>query len=296
MKKIFEQLSLKAKKTLRSVKWVDTLVSNCLEIHAPAMSVPVVFGVQVDNTMNPGTPAYGDAYVITDVSEVHTSFELAASVADNDIVFFNGKVFEVAISADDAIAKGFVLETFDRNTGTKFVFDGIAWAAVGGAGLSAAEDTTITGSWSFDIVNGGVQSVTTDDATLAAATYLFGMAYDSAISPDWIEDFRCVGYGAVGATGYNANRHLLTGASNAGLFAADSNGADAHIDASANGAGDSQINILGDLIITNGVQTVLGHKTGTLAAPPANMLAGEAWADTTDSATNPIYRICLAGT
>ena len=37
--------------------------------------------------------------------------------------------------------------------------------------------------------------------------------------------------------------------------------------------------------------TVQGMKTGTLANPPATLVANEIWADTTDSTTNPILRI-----
>lgn len=41
---------------------------------------------------------------------------------------------------------------------------------------------------------------------------------------------------------------------------------------------------------------ISGYKSGTLASPPASLVVGERWADTTDSATHPIIRISTTTT
>jgi len=60
--------------------------------------------------------------------------------------------------------------------------------------------------------------------------------------------------------------------------------------------GTSQKTITADTIKLTGVQQHNGYKSGTLASPPAGMVIGEVWADTTDSATHPIYRISTVAT
>lgn len=294
MKKIFEQLRISARKA--STQWIDTLVGNCIDIRSPAMSIPKVADIQLDATLDPGaSPVYGDAYIITDIENLHANFIVAANVANNDIVYWDGKAFVVAIAATTAASKGLIIKTYVSVMRRDYILVDDVWAAIT-AGLDTASDTVITGSWTFDIVNEGVQCLTTDDPTLAAATYLFGTFYDHSDSPDYIYNYNMVGFGTVGSTGYYGYRQLNTGVAASVLCAGDTAAGEATIAVSVNGVGDSQCNITGDLIQVAGVLKCTGGKTGTLIAPPANLIIGEVWADTTDSAVHPIYRISTVNT
>lgn len=294
MKKILDQLEYSARK-LKHI-WVDAIVSNFFDVRSPSMGVPTVRAVQVDNTLNPGTSIeYGRSYILTNVSDLHANFIVPANVADNDIVTWTGRFFTITMKAADATAKGLVVKTYVTSTDEDYVFDGSTWG-IPVTALDTARDTTITGSWTFDIVNEGVQCLTTDDPTLAAATYLFGIAYDYSALPDYIYNYNMVGFGTVGSTGHYGYRHLNTGVAASVLRAGDTAAGEAVIAVSVNGVGDSQCNITGDLIHAAGVLKCTGGKTGTLAAPPADLIIGEVWADTTDSAVHPIYRISTVNT
>lgn len=61
-----------------------------------------VKGVQEDNTLDPGTPAQGDRYIITDSTALHANFGSISGLANGDIVEFNGSEFVVAFDFSDA--------------------------------------------------------------------------------------------------------------------------------------------------------------------------------------------------
>lgn len=293
MNKIYEQLQFSFRR-MRNI-WADTICSNFLDIRTPSMGVATVRAVQVDNTLNPGTSIeYGRSYILTDVSNLHANFIVPADVADNDIVTWTGRFFTITMKAADATAKGLVVKTYVTSTNEEYVFAGSAWAATN-AGFNNATDEVITGSWSFDIVNNGWQCLTTDDPTLAAATHLFGISYDLATDPNYTYDYRFISFGTAGSTGYYSYRQLVTGEQSAAIIAGDGIG-NATISVIADGAGNTESTISADLNTISGVQRHTGGKTGTLAAPPANLIIGEVWADTTDSAVHPIYRISTVNT
>src|SRR5690606_26730880 len=53
-------------------------------------------------------------------------------------------------------------------------------------------------------------------------------------------------------------------------------------------AGVDATNVTADNLIVTGQV-----PTGTLATPPAGVLSGDMWADTTDSSTHPVVRVML---
>lgn len=61
-----------------------------------------VKGIQEDNTLDPGVPAEGDRYIITDSANLHANFGSITGLGDADIVEFNGSEFVVAFDFDVA--------------------------------------------------------------------------------------------------------------------------------------------------------------------------------------------------
>lgn len=266
------------------------IVSDFLQIVAPAQKMPTVLGVQVDATLDPGaSPADRDAYILTDTAALHANFGTIAGVGDDDIVMYKNGAFVVVFDASAVVANDRI-QTRNIATDKDWVYSG-GWAA---SGFDAAADQTITGAWSFTLTSGEIQGLITDDPTLAAPNYLFGIANDF-LAPNTLYEYRRTAYGTSGSVGYDSGFNKITGVGSARIIAG--NGANnAEIAVSTDGSGNSITNIKGDVIIQNGVQQLIGYKTGTLAAPPAGLIIGEPWADTTDSATHPIYRISTVTT
>lgn len=293
MNKIYEQLQFSFRR-MRNI-WADTICSNFLDIRTPSMGVATVRAVQVDNTLNPGTSIeYGRSYILTDVSNLHANFIVPADVADNDIVTWTGRFFTITMKAADATAKGLIVKTHVTSTDEEYVFAGSAWAVA--SGLDTAADQTITGSWSFALNDGVPQLLTTDDPGLANATYVF-MVGDNILSPNIRYDMRRLIIDSQNNIdgGYYAYCDLIT-KENAATIIAQNGGNLANVAVSASASGETEAYITGDMVTIDGMQKHLGYKTGTLAMPPANLIIGEVWADTTDSAVHPIYRISTVNT
>lgn len=54
--------------------------------------------IQVDNTLDAGTPAAGDRYILTNVLSLHASFGAIEGISNNDIVEYDGTAFNIVFS------------------------------------------------------------------------------------------------------------------------------------------------------------------------------------------------------
>lgn len=290
MKKIYDQIELSFRKLKNH--FIDTIVSDFLDIRSPSMGVPTVRAVQVDNTLNPGTSIeYGRAYILTDVSELHANFIVPADVADNDIVMWTGRFFKIVMRAADATAKGLVVKTYVTSTDEDYTFSDSAWTS-GTSSFDPAANTVVTGAWSFDI-SGGKSFIVSDDPTLVAPSLLFGL-FDGSLSPDTIYSYNS--YSNVDDEVGNYWVYDKISLASTYLSCCKNALGEAVETLSVSTSGVSLKSITADKIQLTGVQQHSGYKSGTLASPPAAMVIGEVWADTTDSATHPIYRISTVTT
>lgn len=100
------------------------IVSDFLQIVAPAQKIPTVLGVQVDATLDPGaSPADRDAYILTNTAALHANFGSITGVGDNDIVMYKSGAFRIVFDASVSDANDRI-ETFDVSTDTKYRFSG----------------------------------------------------------------------------------------------------------------------------------------------------------------------------
>ena len=270
------------------------IVSDFLQIVAPAQKIPTVLGVQVDATLDPGaSPADRDAYILTNTAALHANFGSITGVGNGDIVMYKSGAFVVVFDASAAGSNDRV-QTRNVATDKDWVYSG-GWAATN-AGFNNAADEVITGSWSFALNDGVPQLLITDDPGLANATYIF-MVGDSTFSPNIRYDMRRLIVDSQNNIdgGYYAYCDLIT-KENAVVIIAQNGGNVANVSVSTSASGETEAYITGDMVTIDGMQKHLGYKTGTLIAPPAGLIIGEVWADTTDSATHPIYRISTVTT
>lgn len=84
-----------------------------------------VIAMQVDGTLNPGTPTVGDRYIMLDVSAAHTNFKgtygsvagwvTGEALGDNDIVEWNGTNFIKSFDSSAATSPATVTVGTDKN-------------------------------------------------------------------------------------------------------------------------------------------------------------------------------------
>lgn len=91
-----------------------------------------VLAVQVDATLNPGTPAEGDRYIITNAAALHAGFGPITGLGNGDIVqYVSGEfvvAYDVSVAADQAAG---TLAT-DLSSGRFFRYNGTTWSAFEG--------------------------------------------------------------------------------------------------------------------------------------------------------------------
>lgn len=182
------------------------------------------------------------------------------------------------ISADD---DGSVLSLLDIRNDNGYAAEGMSVEPDGSSSKSVVVgDYTVNIDGSFYVVDdettptkyfGIFDSVdlpaTGVDDVYGHNTFVSG---DNGFSNYWYYDKTDFSGGYVSAA-KNANGEVIEGAS----VLAD---------------GTSEKTITADTIKLTGVQQHVGLKIGTLASPPAGMVIGEVWLDTTDSSVYPIYR------
>ena len=72
--------------------------------------------MQEDATLDPGlAPSTGDRYIILNSSNLNSNFGVISGVENNDIVEFNGTIFEVSFDASAATSSVQVVVTLDKN-------------------------------------------------------------------------------------------------------------------------------------------------------------------------------------
>ncbi len=122
-----------------------------------------VLAIQIDASLDPGTPSTGDRYIITDSSTLHVSFGTITGVANNDIVEYTGSVFEIVY---DVSSKGEGALVWDRTTDTFQKWDGTTWSEFGGlAGITAGAGLTKTSN-TINIGTGNGITVNADSITV----------------------------------------------------------------------------------------------------------------------------------
>lgn len=85
-----------------------------------------VLDIQVDATLDPGaSPSIGDRYIIENSAALHANFGTISGIGDDDIVEYDGSNF---IIAWDASAQGAGACAFDKDSSTKYCFNGSEWS------------------------------------------------------------------------------------------------------------------------------------------------------------------------
>lgn len=167
-------------------------------------------------------------------------------------------------------------------------------ATGGGGGVDETLDYNWTGTHTWDI-SGGKSFIVTDDLTFASPTILQGIFDHHSINPTAI----VLANDVVNNVGGNAYVNDVIVNDDGSILAScafnDGVGVVSDI-ITLDGAGNTTRGITVDTLTINATQQHSGYKTGTLASPPSGMIIGEVWADTTDSATHPIYRISTVTT
>ena len=136
-----------------------------------------VLAKQVDNTLDPGaSPAEGDRYILTDVSNLNANFGTITNVGDNDIVEYDGSKFVVDYDVSEEGAGALAWNTaesyFERYDGTSWDEFGGLSGVTAGAGLDKTGDTIFAGEGDGIQVNNddiAVKPDTTGGTNLAKA-------------------------------------------------------------------------------------------------------------------------------
>ena len=98
-------------------------VPGYIRQNTPVILVPSVSAIQVDDTLDPGgAPTLGDAYIITDASELNANFGAIAGVEDNDIVRFDGVDFVVALDISDVAPPDGTARTYVQDVDKDYDF------------------------------------------------------------------------------------------------------------------------------------------------------------------------------
>jgi hypothetical protein len=98
-----------------------------------------VLNVQVDSTLDPGTPNNGDRYIISDASNTHANFGTITGLENNDIVEYNSTAGEFQVVYDVSQAGEGAL-VWSRADSFFVFYDGSIWQQHGGlTGVSAGD-------------------------------------------------------------------------------------------------------------------------------------------------------------
>jgi len=111
---------------LTGTKWNASLrIAGNIFSEESAYQQPVL-DIQTDNTLDPGaTPATGARYIIENSASLHANFGTITGVGDDDIVEYDGSDFVVVW---DASAQGAGACAFDKDSSTKYCFNGSEWS------------------------------------------------------------------------------------------------------------------------------------------------------------------------
>jgi hypothetical protein len=89
-----------------------------------------VINIQLDATLNPGTPTEGDRYILTDIDHLHANFGTVTGVGNSDIVQYVTNAFVVIF---DASVAGEGTAVYNANANSPYVYNGTTWVQVGGS-------------------------------------------------------------------------------------------------------------------------------------------------------------------
>ena len=118
-----------------------------------------VLDIQIDATLNPGSPVSGARYILTNTAALHAGFGTIVGVGNNDIVEYNGSAFVISY---DVSVKGEGVLVWDRDSDTFQKYDGTSWSEFGGlSGITAGDGLTKTGN-TINVIGGDGLSVTAD--------------------------------------------------------------------------------------------------------------------------------------
>jgi len=88
-----------------------------------------VKAIQVDATLDPGTPILGDRYIITNTAALHASFGTIATVENGDIVEYDGSVFvvayDVSVKGDGVLVFISGIEQYEKYVSGVWSFGGL---------------------------------------------------------------------------------------------------------------------------------------------------------------------------
>jgi hypothetical protein len=117
-----------------------------------------VKGIQADDTLNPGTPAVGDRYIITNISSLHASFGSISGLGANDIVEYNGSeftvVFDVSTKEDGVLIFNQADDQYYKYVAGNWSYGGMSVVTAG----SGLEDTGGTFNVKYDNVTIGLNA------------------------------------------------------------------------------------------------------------------------------------------
>lgn len=98
-----------------------------------------VLGIQTDATLDPGDPATGDRYIVTDSANLHANFgSMPGGFADDDVIEWNGASWDLAVDVD-VVDNVVVYDTTNQEL-RGWESGAGSWAIVAAGGLIAIHD------------------------------------------------------------------------------------------------------------------------------------------------------------
>ena len=125
-----------------------------------------VIAVQSDATLDPGTPATGDRYILNDTGNVHVNFGDVSAAENGDIVEWDGDSFEVVYDASVELEGALV---WDKDADVFLRLNAGTWSEFGGlAGVTAGVALVKSGNTINVQLGAGVAQLPTDEVGIDA--------------------------------------------------------------------------------------------------------------------------------